>query len=64
MVPTCKNVAPYSPTSLNIETLLMLHRVTAFSYLFLYFLAMPSLHPYYFCRKLLLFLVSVYFYSV
>ena len=56
MVPTCKNVAPYSPTSLNVETMVNAPLPLLVSVLF-----MPSLHPYKFCRTFLLFLVSVLF---
>ena len=59
MVPTCKNVAPYIPTSLDVGTMVNAPLCNSF-YLFLSIL-MPSLHPYNFCRKFLLFLVSVLF---
>ena len=58
MVPTCKNVAPYSPTSLNVGTMVMLHRVTTFT-CFCPFYAIPASLQFY--RKFSLFLVSVLF---
>ena len=61
MVPTCKNVVPYSPTSLYLGTMVNAPLCNSL-YLFLSFF-MPSLHPYNFCREILLFLVSVLFYS-
>ena len=57
MVPTCENVAPYSPTSLNVGSMVNAPLCNSFySFLSVF---MPSLHPYNFCRKFLLFLVSV-----
>ena len=41
MVPTCKNVAPYSPTPLNVGTMVDAPLCNSL-YLFLYFLC----HPY------------------
>ena len=41
MVPTCKNVAPYSPTPLNVGTMVNAPLCNSL-YLFLYFLC----HPY------------------
>ena len=59
MVPTCKNVAPYSPTSLNVGTMVNAPLCNSL-YLFLYFLC----HPYILAilvEFFLLFLVSVLF---
>ena len=58
MVPTCKNVTPYSPTPLNVGTMVNapLCKSLYFSILF-----MPSVHPYYVRRKFLLSFVSALF---
>ena len=58
MVPTCKNVAPISPTPLNVGTMV---NAPLCNSLCLFLSILSSLHPYNFCRKFLLFLVSVLF---
>ena len=60
MVPTCKNVAPYSLTSLNVGTMVNAPLRNSL-YLFLPFLCHPYIDLYNFCRKYFLFLVSVLF---
>ena len=59
MVPTCKNVAPYSPTPLNVGTMVDAPLCNSL-YLFLYFLCHPYI-PAIFVEIFLLFLVSVLF---
>ena len=60
MVPTCKNVAPYSPTPLNVGTMVNapLCKPLLVSVLF-----MPSLHLYNFCRKFFIISSFCTFYS-
>ena len=59
MVPTCKNVTPYSPTPLNVGTVVNDPLCNGLYLLLPFF--MPFLHPYNFCRKFSLFLVSAFF---
>ena len=61
MVPTCKNVAPYSPTPLNVETMVNGPLCNSF-YLFLYFLC----HPYILAIVVEFFIISSFctFYGV
>ena len=58
MVPTCKNVALYSPTPLNVGTMF---NAPLCSSLYLFRPFMPSLHLECFCRKFLLCQVSALF---
>ena len=59
MVPTCMNVAAYSPTPLNVG--MMVNAPLCNSLYLFCVLFMPSPHPYYFCRKSRLRLVSALF---